>query len=147
MTLNGVMAVILRYFSEFGYLSGVLRKRSRSLSHILRCISPEAKNKKLLLLLLLLLFVVVVVTNAGIIVTLTLKRFRGTLQSKSGHYCTIPQCQVCVFSKIQKKTPIRLALNASHCTPSVILPLTKTGTAQKEKNWNRNGVESMRYGR
>jgi len=26
MTLNGVMAVILRYFSEFGYLPGVLRK-------------------------------------------------------------------------------------------------------------------------
>jgi len=35
MTLNGVMAVILRYFSEFGYLSGVLRKSLRSLSHIL----------------------------------------------------------------------------------------------------------------
>ena len=27
--------VILRYFSEFGYLSGVLRKSSRSLSHLL----------------------------------------------------------------------------------------------------------------
>ena len=26
MTLNGVMAVILRYFSEFMYLPGVLRK-------------------------------------------------------------------------------------------------------------------------
>ena len=35
MTLNGVMAVILPYFSEFGYLSGVLRKSSRSLSHLL----------------------------------------------------------------------------------------------------------------
>ena len=35
MTLNGVMAVILRYFSEFGYLPGVLRKSSRSLSHLL----------------------------------------------------------------------------------------------------------------
>jgi len=35
MTLNGVMAVILRYFSELGYLSGVLRKNSRSLSHLL----------------------------------------------------------------------------------------------------------------
>jgi len=35
MTLNGVIAVILRYFSEFGYLSGVLRKSSRSLSHLL----------------------------------------------------------------------------------------------------------------
>ena len=28
MTLNGVMAVILRYFSEFGYLPGTLRKSS-----------------------------------------------------------------------------------------------------------------------
>jgi len=35
MTLNGVMAVILRYFSEFGYLPGILRKSSRSLSHLL----------------------------------------------------------------------------------------------------------------
>jgi len=35
MTVNGVMAVILRYFSEFAYLPGVLRKRSRSLSHLL----------------------------------------------------------------------------------------------------------------
>jgi len=35
MTLNGVMAVILRYFSEFGYLPGVLRRSSRSLSHLL----------------------------------------------------------------------------------------------------------------
>ena len=35
MTLNGVMAVILRYFSEFGYLPGVLRKSSPSLSHLL----------------------------------------------------------------------------------------------------------------
>jgi len=35
MTLNGVMAVILHYFSEFGYLPGVLRKSSRSLSHLL----------------------------------------------------------------------------------------------------------------
>jgi len=32
MTLNGVMAVILRYFSEFVYLAGILRKSSRSLS-------------------------------------------------------------------------------------------------------------------
>jgi len=29
------MAVILRYFSEFGYFPGVLRKSSRSLSHLL----------------------------------------------------------------------------------------------------------------
>ena len=29
------MAVILRYFSEFGYLPGALRKSSRSLSHLL----------------------------------------------------------------------------------------------------------------
>ena len=35
VTLNGVMAVILRYFSEFGYLPGVLRKSSCSLSHLL----------------------------------------------------------------------------------------------------------------
>ena len=35
MTLNGVMAAILRYISEFAYLSGVLRKNSRSLSHLL----------------------------------------------------------------------------------------------------------------
>jgi len=35
VTLNGVMAVILRYFSEFGYLSGVLHKSSRSSSHLL----------------------------------------------------------------------------------------------------------------
>jgi len=35
MTLNGVIAVILRYFSEFGYLPGALRKSSHSLSHLL----------------------------------------------------------------------------------------------------------------
>jgi len=35
MTVNGVMAVILRYFSEFAYLPGVLCKSSRSLSHLL----------------------------------------------------------------------------------------------------------------
>ena len=35
MTLNGVMAVMLRYSSEFGYLPGALRKSSRSLSHLL----------------------------------------------------------------------------------------------------------------
>jgi len=35
MTLNGVMAVILRYFSEFAYLPAVLRESSRSLSHLL----------------------------------------------------------------------------------------------------------------
>ena len=35
MTLNGMMAVIMRYFSEFAYLPGVLRKSSRSLSHLL----------------------------------------------------------------------------------------------------------------
>jgi len=29
------MAVMLRYISEFGYLSGVLRKSLRSLSHLL----------------------------------------------------------------------------------------------------------------
>ena len=31
MTLKGIVAVILRYFSEFGYLPGVLHKSSRSL--------------------------------------------------------------------------------------------------------------------
>jgi len=43
MTLNGVMAVILRYFSEFAYLPGVLRKSSRSLSHLLMsfCLSTD----------------------------------------------------------------------------------------------------------
>ena len=35
VTLNGVMTVILRYFSEFGKLPGALRKSSRSLSHLL----------------------------------------------------------------------------------------------------------------
>jgi len=35
MTLNGFMAVILRYFSEFEQFPGVLRKSSRSLSHLL----------------------------------------------------------------------------------------------------------------
>jgi len=35
VTLIGVMAVILRYFSEFGYFPGVLRKNSRSLSHLM----------------------------------------------------------------------------------------------------------------
>jgi len=33
MTLNGVMALILRYFTEFVY--GVVAKSSRSLSHLL----------------------------------------------------------------------------------------------------------------
>ena len=47
MTLNGVMAVILRYFSEFGYLPGVLRKSSRSLSHLLMssCIECVTDSK------------------------------------------------------------------------------------------------------
>jgi len=38
VTLNDLErrnGVILRYFSEFGYLSGALRKSSRSLSHLL----------------------------------------------------------------------------------------------------------------
>jgi len=35
MTLNAVMAVILPYISEFGYLPGVLLKSSRSLYHLL----------------------------------------------------------------------------------------------------------------
>jgi len=43
MTLNGVMAVSLRYFSDFAYLAGVLRKSSRSLSHLLMssCVFSE----------------------------------------------------------------------------------------------------------
>jgi len=40
MTLKGVMAVILRYFSEFVCLPGVLRKSSRSLSHLLMSSCP-----------------------------------------------------------------------------------------------------------
>jgi len=35
MTLNGVKALILRYFTEFSSFRGVLRTRSRSLSHLL----------------------------------------------------------------------------------------------------------------
>jgi len=35
MALNGVIAVVLRYFSEFAYLPGVLSESSRSLSHFL----------------------------------------------------------------------------------------------------------------
>jgi len=48
MTMNGVMAVILRYFSEFGYLPGVLRKSSRSLSHLLMssCLSLVSRKNE-----------------------------------------------------------------------------------------------------
>jgi len=59
MTLNGVMAVILRYFGEFGYFPGVLRKSSRSLSHLLRsscstyCYYTTTATRLLLFLLLL----------------------------------------------------------------------------------------------
>jgi len=44
MTLNGVMAVISCYFSEFGSFRGALRKSSRSLSHLLMssCIISKA---------------------------------------------------------------------------------------------------------
>ena len=44
MTLNGVIAVILRYFSEFGSFRGALRKRSRSLSHLLlsSCLAKQS---------------------------------------------------------------------------------------------------------
>jgi len=35
--------VILRYFSEFAYLPGVLRKSSRSLSHLLRILGERCK--------------------------------------------------------------------------------------------------------
>jgi len=44
MTLNGVMAVILRYFSEFAFLAGVLRKSSRSLSHLLMSSCTTKRN-------------------------------------------------------------------------------------------------------
>ena len=44
MTLNGVMAVILRYFSEFGYLPVVLRKSPLSLSHLLMSSCFESAN-------------------------------------------------------------------------------------------------------
>ena len=46
MTLNGVMAVILRYFSEFAYLPSVLRKSSRSLSHLLMSSCTNGRTKK-----------------------------------------------------------------------------------------------------
>jgi len=40
MTLNGVMAVVLRYFSEFDRFRSALRKGSRSLSHLMSsCLS------------------------------------------------------------------------------------------------------------
>jgi len=45
MTSNGVMAVILRYFSEFVYLPGVLRKSSRSLSHLLMSSCTNCRPK------------------------------------------------------------------------------------------------------
>ena len=46
MTLNGLMAVILRYFSEFGYLSCVLRKSSRSLYHLLMSSCNPTRHKR-----------------------------------------------------------------------------------------------------
>jgi len=48
MTLNGVMAVILRHFSEFGKLAGALRRSSRSLSHLLMscCLRMFDMNSK-----------------------------------------------------------------------------------------------------
>jgi len=49
MTLNDVMAVILRYFSEFGYLPGVLRKSSRSLSHLLMSSCMLLANKLMMM--------------------------------------------------------------------------------------------------
>jgi len=53
VTLNDLErrnGVILRYFSEFGYLLGALRKSSRSLSHLLMsscynfCTAVSKKN-------------------------------------------------------------------------------------------------------
>ena len=58
VTLNDLErrnGVILRYFSEFGYLPGAMRKSSRSLSHLMMSscqLSPhkwEAAARKLLL--------------------------------------------------------------------------------------------------
>jgi len=45
MTLNGIMAVILRYFSEFGYILAVLRKSSHSLSHLLMSSCMTYRNQ------------------------------------------------------------------------------------------------------
>jgi len=47
MTLNDVMAVILPYFIEFGYLPGVLRKSSRLLSYLLMSSCPPDTSLKL----------------------------------------------------------------------------------------------------
>ena len=51
VTLNDIErrnGVILRCFSEFGYLPGVLRKSSRSLSHLLMssCLHCDRSHKK-----------------------------------------------------------------------------------------------------
>jgi len=52
MILNGVMAIILRYFTEFGSFQGALRKNvedvvvesSRSLSHLLMSFLYQSVN-------------------------------------------------------------------------------------------------------
>jgi len=49
MTLNGVMGVILHYFSEFAYLPGVLLESSRSLSHLLMSSCNNTSNKLIIL--------------------------------------------------------------------------------------------------
>jgi len=48
MTLNGVKAVILRYFSEFGRLPGALRKSSRSSSCLRTALTCVLKFHELL---------------------------------------------------------------------------------------------------
>jgi len=45
MTLNGVMALILHYFSEFDSYRGALRKSSRSLSHLLMSSCTNGRPK------------------------------------------------------------------------------------------------------
>ena len=47
VTLNDLErrnGVILRYFSEFGLLPGALRKRSRSLSHLLMSVMSSCSS-------------------------------------------------------------------------------------------------------
>jgi len=39
MTLNGVMAVILRYFTEFGSFRGVLRKVVEDIQRVAKSVS------------------------------------------------------------------------------------------------------------
>jgi len=45
MTLNGVMAIILRYFAEFGSFCGHLRKNGKSGRLAINRLSPEKCHK------------------------------------------------------------------------------------------------------